>query len=99
MRAIARDRGWSLSEHGFARLTTDGEVATGADAEVVTFASEEEVYRFLELPWIAPELREDRGEIEAAREGRLPTSSRPPTYKATATPTATGRTATCRSRG
>ena len=37
-----------------------------------TFATEEEVYKFLELPWIPPELREDRGEIEAARESRLP---------------------------
>ena len=31
-----------------------------------------ERYAALGLPWIAPELREDRGEIEAAREGRLP---------------------------
>jgi DNA polymerase (family 10) len=72
LRAIARDKGWSLSEHGFARLTADGEVATGAGAEVVTFASEEEVYGFLGLPLIPVELREDRGEIEAARAGKLP---------------------------
>ncbi len=31
------------------------------------------MYAFLDLAWIEPELREDRGEIEAAREGRLPT--------------------------
>jgi DNA polymerase (family 10) len=72
LRAIARDRGWSLSEHGFARLTAEGEVATGAQAEVVTFATEEEVYGFLDLPFIPVELREDRGEIEAARQGQLP---------------------------
>jgi DNA polymerase (family 10) len=35
-------------------------------------ATEEECYAALALPWIAPELREDRGEVEAAREGRLP---------------------------
>jgi len=35
-------------------------------------ATEEDVYAALGLPWIAPELREDHGEIEAARDGRLP---------------------------
>ncbi len=34
--------------------------------------SEEEIYARLGLPYIPPELREDRGEVEAAREGRLP---------------------------
>jgi DNA polymerase (family 10) len=72
LRAIARDKGWSLSEHGFARLADNGDVATGKDACVRTFATEDEVYAFLDLPWIAPELREDRGEIEAARRGTLP---------------------------
>jgi len=33
---------------------------------------EESVFRAVGLPWIPPELREDRGEIDAAREGRLP---------------------------
>ncbi len=35
-------------------------------------ATEEEVYAQVGLPYIEPELRESRGEIEAAREGRLP---------------------------
>lgn len=34
--------------------------------------TEEELFEAVGLPWIPPELREDRGEIEAAREGRLP---------------------------
>jgi len=34
--------------------------------------TEEEVYAALGLPWITPELREDRGEVEAALEGTLP---------------------------
>jgi DNA polymerase (family 10) len=34
--------------------------------------TEEDVYAALDLPWIPPELREDRGEVEAAAEGRLP---------------------------
>jgi DNA polymerase (family 10) len=33
--------------------------------------AEESVYAVIGLPWIAPELREDRSEIEAARAGRL----------------------------
>ena len=35
-------------------------------------ATEEDVYAALGLPWIAPELREDQGEIEAGLEGSLP---------------------------
>ena len=35
-------------------------------------ANEEAVYALLGLPWIPPELREGRGEVEAARAGRLP---------------------------
>jgi DNA polymerase (family 10) len=72
LRGIARERGWSLSEHGFARLGDDGEPATGAAAELRTFGTEAEVYGFLDLPFIPPELREDAGEIEAARAGQLP---------------------------
>ncbi len=72
MRGIARDQGWSLSEKGFLRLGEDGEPATGAAAELRTFATEAEVYSFLGLAEVPPELREDRGEVEAARAGRLP---------------------------
>ena len=34
--------------------------------------TEHEVYRTLDLPYIEPEIREDRGEIQAAQQGRLP---------------------------
>jgi DNA polymerase (family 10) len=72
LRARARDRGWTLSEYGFQRIGEDGEVLTGSDAELRTFATEAEAYAFLDLPFIEPELREDEGEIEAALAGRLP---------------------------
>ena len=72
LRARARDRGWSLSEKGFLKIGEDGQPLTGAAAELRTFATEAEVYAFLDLPFIEPELREDRGEIEAALAGRLP---------------------------
>ena len=73
LRERARDLGWSLSEHGFASLDASGAAIVGKGSEVRTFATETEVYDFLGLPFIEPELREDRGEIEAALAGRLPT--------------------------
>jgi DNA polymerase (family 10) len=72
LRGMARDRGWSLSEKGYVRLGENGEPAAGDAADLRTFASEEEAYSFLGLPFIEPELREDRGEIEAALAGKLP---------------------------
>jgi DNA polymerase (family 10) len=81
LRGMARDRGWSLSEKGYLRLREDGERAVGepaegpaaaAAAELRTFPTEAEAYGFLGLPFIEPELREDRGEVEAALAGTLP---------------------------
>lgn len=72
LRERARDRGWSLSEKGFARLAEDGTILTGPAAELRVFDTEAAAYGFLDLPFIEPELREDAGEIEAALEGRLP---------------------------
>jgi DNA polymerase (family 10) len=62
LRALALDRGFSLSEYALKR----------PDGTEVLCATEEEVYAALGLPFIPPELREDRGELEAALEGRLP---------------------------
>ena len=61
LRRIARQGGLKINEYGV--FSTGGKVAG---------ESEESVYRALDLPWIPPELREDRGEIEAAGAGRLP---------------------------
>jgi DNA polymerase (family 10) len=63
MREAAVRRGLSISEYGIA------EVETG---EVRSFANEEDVYAFLGYEWIPPELRENGGELEAARNGSLP---------------------------
>src|ERR1035437_8009748 len=72
LRGIARDRGWSLSEKGYLRLDEEGEPLADDAAELRTFATEAEAYGFLGLPFIEPELREDRGEIEAGLAGTLP---------------------------
>ncbi|MFM8321712.1 MAG: DNA polymerase/3'-5' exonuclease PolX [Chloroflexota bacterium] len=67
LREMAQKRGLSLSDQSFLR----------SDGSELLCASEEEVYAALGLPWIAPELREDRGEIEAALQGRLPQPVQP----------------------
>jgi DNA polymerase (family X) len=72
LREMARDRGWSLSEYGFQKIDDEGKAVTGPGAELRTFGTEAEAYAFLGLPFIEPELREDRGEIEAALAGTLP---------------------------
>jgi DNA polymerase (family 10) len=63
LRRLAIARNWRLNEYGLVDLSTGRQIA-GED--------EEGVYQALGLPWIEPELRENRGEIEAARAGRLP---------------------------
>ena len=50
----------------------EGSATGGPAAELRTFATETEAYGFLGLPFIEPELREDRGEVEAALAGTLP---------------------------
>ena len=50
----------------------DGQPDEGDTAELRTFDDEAGVYGFLDLASVPPELREDRGEVEAARTGSLP---------------------------
>jgi DNA polymerase (family 10) len=56
----------SVSEHGLKILKNDKMVSR------ITCADEECVYRNLKMDWIEPELRENRGEIEAAKNHQLP---------------------------
>jgi DNA polymerase (family 10) len=67
MRSRALKRGLRISEWGVFRLREDKE--TG---ERVACATEEDIFETVDLPWIPPELREGRGEIEAAEKGELP---------------------------
>ncbi|MEI6503902.1 MAG: helix-hairpin-helix domain-containing protein, partial [Armatimonadota bacterium] len=66
LRERARKVDLTISEYGVHR----GEAE--AKGERVAGETEESVYAAVGLPWIAPELREDRGEIEAADAGLLP---------------------------
>lgn len=61
LRELAIERAWKLNEYGI----FDGD-------ERLAGATEDEVYHQLDLDYIEPELRESRGEIEAARDGSLP---------------------------
>jgi DNA polymerase (family 10) len=63
LRERAVKMGLSVSEHGI----TDVE-----SGKVEQFATEEKVYKRLGMSYIEPELREGRGEIKAARDGKLP---------------------------
>lgn len=61
LRRLAQARGLKINEYGVWR-----------GRHRIAGATEESVYEAVGLPWIPPELREDRGEIEAAKAGRLP---------------------------
>jgi len=61
VRGMAQQLGLSLNEYRFAKGKKE-----------IFCETEEEVYQRVGLEWIPPELREAAGEIEAAREGRLP---------------------------
>ena len=63
LREDAQRRGFSVSEYGVTVVET---------GEVHRFRAEDELYRFLGYEWIPPELRENGGELEAARDGGLP---------------------------
>jgi DNA polymerase (family 10) len=63
LRNIAIEKGWKLNEYGLTDVKTNQRIAG---------KSEREVYAKLGLEYIPPELREARGEVEAAREGKLP---------------------------
>jgi DNA polymerase (family 10) len=62
VRKLALKKGLKLSEYGVFR-----------GKRMVAGATEESVYATVGLPYIPPELREDQGEIEAAKQGTLPT--------------------------
>src|SRR5207248_295204 len=65
LRGLARDRGLSISEYGLAPL----DPASGPGPEI---RDEADLYRALGMQTVPPELREDHGEIELAKDNALP---------------------------
>lgn len=62
LRELSSERGWTLDARGLAKTPGTPPIA----------GSEEAIYSALELPWIAPEIREGQDEINAAEAGALP---------------------------
>jgi DNA polymerase (family 10) len=62
MRELAIKKGWKLNEYGL--FDKNGKMIAGR--------TEEEIYKALDLEWIPPEMRENKGEIELARQKKLP---------------------------
>jgi len=63
LRERAIERGFKINEYG---------VFPKEKEEAVAGKTEEEVYDMIDLEWVPPELRENRGEIEASEKGNLP---------------------------
>lgn len=63
LRVWAKEKGWKMNEYG---------VFDAKSGKRLAGKTEEEVYRLFGLQYIPPELREERGEIEAAIKNKLP---------------------------
>jgi DNA polymerase (family 10) len=63
LRTISVKAGYKLNEYGLFRR---------GDDKLIASETEEKIYKTLGMQWIPPELRENRGEIEAAIEKKLP---------------------------
>ncbi len=77
MRQMALARGWKLNEYGlYERKKETGKRKKGGAEEgewkQIAGAEEEEIYKALGMQYVPPELRENAGEIELARTGKLP---------------------------
>ncbi len=70
LRERGQERDLKVNEYGVFRMgEADDE---GTEGPRIAGETEQSVYEALDLPWIPPELREDRGEIQAAEAGELP---------------------------
>lgn len=63
IRELANKRNLKINEYGVFDLSTN---------KCIARETEESIYKSIGLSWIPPEMREDRGEIELAIEGKLP---------------------------
>ena len=71
LRKIAVAKGWKLNEYGLFKATSEKGRDIGKE-KLIAGKSEEELYKAFGMDYIEPELRENTGEIEAARAHRLP---------------------------
>ena len=74
VRKLGVERGLRINEHGVFR-SPKGKKAEELEKEKgerISGEKEEDVFRAVGLVWMPPELREDRGEIQAAQQPKLP---------------------------
>ena len=74
VRKLGLERGLRINEYGVFRLPRGrkAEEVGKEKGERIGGEKEEDVFRAVDLAWIPPELREDRGEIQAAQQRKLP---------------------------
>jgi DNA polymerase (family 10) len=74
VRTLGVERGLRISEYGIFRVPKGkkAEEVGIEEGERIGGATEEDVFRSVDLDWVPPELREDRGEIQAAEKHKLP---------------------------
>lgn len=69
MRERAIKRGWTLSEYGLESIKPRGKGPFDSSKKLIT---EEDIFKVLGLSYVPPELREDKGEFEAAEKRKIP---------------------------
>lgn len=72
IRKRGQKRGLRVSEYGVFRVDDEASKEKEQAGERIAGETEEEVFGALDLPWIPPVLRENRGELQAADDGELP---------------------------
>jgi DNA polymerase (family 10) len=73
VRTLGIQRGLRINEYGVFRVAKGRKADGGKAADKrIGGATEEDVFRAVGMDWVPPELREDRGEIQAAQHGGLP---------------------------
>ncbi|MGE5818655.1 MAG: DNA polymerase/3'-5' exonuclease PolX, partial [Deltaproteobacteria bacterium] len=74
VRTLGVERGLRISEYGVFRVPKGkkAEEVGVEEGERIGGAKEEDVFRAVNMDWVPPELREDRGEIQAAQKHKLP---------------------------
>jgi DNA polymerase (family X) len=75
VRKLGVERGLRINEYGVFRVANgrQAEEVDQAEGEWVGGEQEEDVFHAVGMEWVPPELREDRGEMQAAHQGALPT--------------------------
>jgi DNA polymerase (family 10) len=75
VRTLAVERGLRINEYGIFRVPKgrNAEELGEKEGERIGGETEEDIFRAVGMVWIPPELREDRGEIQAAQQHTLPT--------------------------